>query len=153
MQGVQDDIGTMQPTVDEIVSVSAVLRSRASPSFAGHLQADVGSMRTRWAAVMDASRRHTARLTAAVDEARAAFDRLAALEAWLDDVTHAHLSREYTVHSDAELQQFTNNFQVYLYAFGAVSGRTQRTQGSCVKFNTMHATQGPKTANASTLKL
>jgi len=61
---------------------------------------------------MEAARRHTDRLTAAVDDVRAALDRIAALEAWLDDVTHAHLSREYTVHSDAELQQFTDNFQV-----------------------------------------
>jgi len=102
----------MQPTVDGIVSVSAVLRSHANPLFAGRLQADVGTMRTRWASVIETSRQHTARLTAAVDDTRATFDRIAALEAWLDDVTHTHLTREYTVHSDAELQQFTGNFQV-----------------------------------------
>jgi len=103
----------MQPTVDGIVSASTVLRSHANPLFAGHLQADVGAMRTRWTAVIETSRQHTARLTAAVDDTRAMFDRVGALEAWLDDVTHAHLTREYTVHSDAELQQFTSNFQVY----------------------------------------
>jgi len=112
-QGVQDDIRTMQPTVDGIVSVSAVLRSHANPLFAGRLQTDVEAMRTRWAAIIEASRQHTARLTAAVDDARATFDRVALLETWLDDVTHAHLTREYTVHSDTELQQFTTNFQVY----------------------------------------
>jgi len=103
----------MQPTVDGIVSVSAVLLSHANPLFAGRLQADVEAMRSRWTAVIETSRQHTARLTAAVDDTRATLDRLAALEAWLDDVTLNHLSREYTVHSDAELHQFTNNFQVY----------------------------------------
>lgn len=112
-QGVQDDIRTMQPTVDGIVSVSAVLRSHANPLFAGRLQADVETMRTRWAAVIETARKHTERLTAAVDDTRATFDRVAALEAWLDDVTHAHLTREYTVHSDAELQQCTASFQVH----------------------------------------
>jgi len=102
----------MQPTVDGIVSVSAVLRSHANALFAGRLQSDVEAMRTRWTAVIDTARQHTARLTSAVDETRAIFDRVAALEAWLDDVTRGHLTREYTVHSDAELQQFTNNFQV-----------------------------------------
>ena len=114
-QGVQDDIGTMQPTVDGIVSASSSLRAHAAPTFAGHLQADVGSLRTRWAAVIDASRRHTARLTAAVDDTRAAVDGVAALDAWLDDVTHAHLSREYTVHTDDELHTFTDNFQVHSF--------------------------------------
>jgi len=111
VQGVQDDICTMQPTVDGIVSVAAVLRSHANPLFAERLQADVEAMSKRWTAVIDASRQHTARLTVAVDQTRAAFDQVAALEAWLDDVTRAHLTREYTVHSDLELQQFTNNFQ------------------------------------------
>jgi len=111
-QGVQDDIRTMQPTVDGIVSVSAVLRSHANPLFAGRLQGDVEAMRTRWSVVIETSRQHTSRLTAAVDDTRTTFDRVAVLEAWLDDVTDAHLSREYTVHSEAELQQFTSTFQV-----------------------------------------
>ena len=110
----QDDIRTMQPTVDGIVSVSAVLRSHANPLFAGRLQADVEATRTRWTAVIETSRQHTARLTTALDDTRETFDRVAALEAWLDDVTHTHLTREYTVHSDAELQQCTSNFQVCL---------------------------------------
>jgi len=104
----------MQPTVDGIMSVSAVLRSHAEPQFAGHLLADVDSLRTRWAGVIESSRQHTARLTAAVEETRSAFERVAALETWLDDVSHSHLTREYTVHSDVELQQFTNNFQVIM---------------------------------------
>jgi len=112
-QGVQDDIRTMQSTVDGIMSASAVLRSHAIPLFAGRLQTDVEAMRKRWANVIDMSRQHTVKLTAAVDDTRATFDRVAVLEAWLDDVTHTHLTREYTVHSDAELQQFTGNFQVY----------------------------------------
>jgi len=114
-QGVQDDIATMQPTVDGIVSVSAVLRSHAEPAFSGHLQADVGSLRTRWAAVADTARRHSERLAAAVDETRAAWDRLGGVEAWCDDVSRASLSREYTVHSDDELHQFTDNFHVRIY--------------------------------------
>jgi len=114
-QGVQDDIATMQPTVDGIVSVSAVLRSHAEPDFSGHLQADVGSLRTRWAAVADTARRHSERLAAAVDETHAAWDRLGGVEAWCDDVSRASLSREYTVHSDDELHQFTDNFHVRIY--------------------------------------
>ena len=102
----------MQPTVEGISSVSKMLRSSADPSFGSRLSSEAEAILHRWSAIIELSRQHTAKLSVAIKETRELLADIAAINAWLNDVTTAHLSCEFVVHSEVELGQFISNFQV-----------------------------------------
>ena len=113
-QGVQDDITTMQPTVEAITEVSRNLRSQADPSFSSRLQAEVDQTLGRWSAIIELSRQHTGKLSSAIEETRVLFNDIGSLDSWLDDIKAGHLSCELVVHNEVELGQYISNFQVLL---------------------------------------
>ena len=111
-QGVQDDIKTMQPSVDAIVKRCETLRTDADATFGARLNSEVEEMRGRWKRVIDLSGQHNVRLKDSVATTQNLIDDLHAMETWIDAVVRNDLAHEYTVHSKQELIDLKDKFQV-----------------------------------------
>ena len=140
-QGVQEDIATLQVNVDNINEIHKLLTSGyatgtsttesqsegeegasaappvslANPEFRDKMADEVEQLNRKWAHVLDLSGEQNRRLREALEKSATFLDSVAELEEFTADVQAEHLGREYTVHSQQELDQLHDSFKVRKY--------------------------------------
>ena len=113
MQGVQEDIATLQGNVDNINEISKLLTDDgAAPDFCDKMQTELADLNGKWAHVLDLSSEQNRRLREALEKSHVFLESIGEMEEFVADVQANHLGREYTVHSQAELDELHDRFRV-----------------------------------------
>ena len=111
-QGVQEDIETMQSTVDSINEVVNIFLPKADKTFGRQLKSEQDEMNAKWTKLVDLSLKHNNKLVEDLERTRAVVVETQKLDKWIDSITKEYLAREYTVHSDEELEGLIDKFAV-----------------------------------------
>ena len=111
-QGVLDDIKTLEDNVNSISDITTDLLRASDKDFAEKLRGEVDSLTRRWADISQLARDQKQRLIEAQKRTQALWDSVKEQEIWMEKVKREHLAREYTVHSDQELNDLVARFKV-----------------------------------------
>ena len=112
LQGVQEDIRTLQPNLDNINDIMASLFSNCDENYANELRPEVKKLNERWSRVRAMAAEQNSKLHGAMTDTQGFRRRMAELNHWMDTINRDHLAREYTVHTYEELTDLNEKFQV-----------------------------------------
>ena len=111
-QGVLEDIMTLEDNVKSIQEITTDLKENSEKEFGDKLQGEVDQLTQRWASISQLASSQKTRLLDAQDKTQALWDHIKEHELWMEKVKRDYLAREYTVHSEKELEDLLSRFKV-----------------------------------------
>jgi len=103
--GVQDDIQTLEPNLDNIHDIAKHVASESEPTFAEELQDQVDSINKRWTHVLELASTQNENLKQALERSQKFITSIEDVQRWIVDTKQKCLTEEYVVSNREELDR------------------------------------------------
>ena len=112
MQGVQDDIKTLQKNMDNINHIYRGLSLHIEPTFGKKLADEVQELNTNWDKVLTLAEQQHARLKGSLDSSEEIYNKIERIINWLGPIKEDLSNKDYAVESLNDLVVKAKKFKV-----------------------------------------
>lgn len=112
LQGVQEDIKTLQQNVNNINDLCKQLLVEAEPNFGERLLKEVNNLNEKWAQTVKLAMEQNKRLKMALKTSESVFNAIKELTGWLEPIKDDISNKDYSVGNSNELSVKRKKFKV-----------------------------------------
>ncbi|XP_013413171.1 dystrophin isoform X2 [Lingula anatina] len=139
--GVQEDIKTLQSTVDSIHELSEELINAASEEYAAVLQEEIGTLDQRWENVVQQSKEQNEQLQSALEKSQEVLKNIESLNEWCDSVTEKELSSDFVCETHTDLFTATKKFKKLKDEVRSKEKEIEDIHKSCAEDSSMESSE------------
>jgi len=112
MQGVKEDVQTLQQNLDNIDEITELILLNAEKVITAKITTEVDDLKKRWAGIIQVSNDQHECLEVAMERTQKLLSQMDELSRWMKMQNEEHVEQEHAVHSQAELEQLDDAFKV-----------------------------------------